>query len=232
MIQEINKQISVINDALNWIRRYKPEHYKQRFIQLVEERRKLRKIAHAESDNPGIAAFGKSQVGKSYLMSSILQNKRERFKVKANGTEYEFIGKINPIGDNTEATGVVTRFSSFKRDETLYSSQFPVLMKSLSVADIIIILSDGYFNDLGDYTSDSEKNIEARGEAIYNEYKDKPDINNSPLPADHPAYPSRKSHHQHSYRHLQPRHHRRQKPFGNADRSVYRRTSRKRVGRT
>lgn len=184
MIQEINKQISVINDALNWIRRYKPEHYKQRFIQLVEERRKLRKIAHAESDNPGIAAFGKSQVGKSYLMSSILQNKRERFKVKANGTEYEFIGKINPIGDNTEATGVVTRFSSFKRDGALYSSQFPVLMKSLSVADIIIILSDGYFNDLGDYTSDSEKNIEARGEAIYNEYKDKPDINNSPLPAD------------------------------------------------
>ena len=184
MIQKINTQIGVINDALAWIKKNKPEHYKQRFMQLVEERRKLRKIALAAANNPGIAAFGKSQVGKSYLMSSILQEKGKPFKVKANDTEYDFIGKINPIGDNVEATGVVTRFSSFKRNPEKYSSSYPVLIKPLTVADIIIILSDGYFNNLGDYTSESEKIIEERGEAIYNQFQDKPEITNSPLPAD------------------------------------------------
>lgn len=184
MIQKINAQIEAINSALTWIKRNKPEHYKQRFMQLVEERRKLRKIAMAVANNPGIAAFGKSQVGKSYLMSSILQEKGKPFKVRANDTEYDFIGKINPIGDNVEATGVVTRFSSFKRTPEKYSSKYPVLLKPLSVADIIIILSDGYFNNLGDYTSEGEKEIEEKGETVYAKYCDQPEVERSPLPAD------------------------------------------------
>ena len=64
MIQKINTQISAINDSLAQIKKNKPEHYEQRFMQLVEERRKLRKLAQAESQNPAIAAFGESQKGK------------------------------------------------------------------------------------------------------------------------------------------------------------------------
>lgn len=184
MIQKIDQQINVINDALAWIRKNKPEHYGQRFMQLIEERRRLRKMALAEEENPGIAAFGKSQVGKSYLMSSILQNEGKPFLVKANGREYNFIDEMNPITDNTEATGVVTRFSSYKRNPAKYSAQYPILMKTLSVADIIIVLSDGYFNDIEDYTSDSENEINAIAESYVKKYSTMPETDNTPLPAD------------------------------------------------
>ncbi len=195
MIQKINTQISAINDALAWIKKNKPDHYETRYLELVEERRKLRKIAMAESDNPGIAAFGKSQVGKSYLMSSILQKKEyttddappksKPFMVKANGKAYNFIDEMNPITDNTEATGVVTRLSSFSRDPKKYSPEYPVMMKTLSVPDIILIMCDGYFNDIENYTTESEAAInEFAEEKILKAYSTMPVIEDSPLQAD------------------------------------------------
>lgn len=187
MIQKINKAIEVINESLEWIKKNKSQHFEQRFLQLVEERRKLRKIVLAEEDNPGIAAFGKSQVGKSYLMSSILQKDGEPFMVKANGRSYNFIDEMNPITDNTEATGVVTRFSSFLRngqDTKKYSADYPLMMKTLSVADIVIILSDGYYNDIDDYTSEGENEINATIDNVYDKYKSMPVNANSPLPPD------------------------------------------------
>ena len=184
MIQKINKQIGIINDALAWIKQHKPEHYEQRFMQLVEERRKLRKLAVAEADNPGIAAFGKSQVGKSYLMNCILQKDGKPFLVKANGKDYDFIEQMNPITDNTEATGVVTRFSSFSRAPEKYNSQYPLLMKTLSVADIIILLSDGYYNDIKNWTSEGENAVNATADAILEKYIHQPELGSSPLMAD------------------------------------------------
>ena len=184
MIEKINAQISVINDALAWIKRNKPEHYEQRFMQLIDERRKMRKLANAEMDNPGIAAFGKSQVGKSYLMNCILQKEGKPFLVKANGTEYNFIEKMNPITDNTEATGVVTRFSSFSRAPQKYNAEYPLLMKTLSVADIITILSDGYYHDLKNWTSDGELTINEAADDIRERYIHQPEQSNSPLQAD------------------------------------------------
>ena len=184
MIQKINKQIEVINDSLAWIKKNKPEHYEQRFMQLVEERRKLRKLAVAEADNPGIAAFGKSQVGKSYLMNCILQKDGKPFLVKANGKDYDFIEQMNPITDNTEATGVVTRFSSFSRAPEKYNSNYPLLMKTLSVADIIILLSDGYYNDIKNWTSEGENAVNATADAIREKYIHQPEVGNSPLLAD------------------------------------------------
>ncbi|MCR4602675.1 MAG: putative virulence factor [Prevotella sp.] len=184
MIQKIKSQIGLIDEALAWIKRNKSEHYEQRFMQLVEERRKLYKLLAAENDNPGIAAFGKSQVGKSYLMNCILQKDGNAFKVKANGTYYDFIEQINPITDNTEATGVVTRFSSFSRDENKYVAAYPLLMKTLSVSDIITILSDGYYHDLKNWTSEGENAINEEADAIRDKYINLPEVSNSPLKAD------------------------------------------------
>lgn len=184
MIQQINKQIDIINESLRWIKRHKPEHYEQRFMQLVEERRKLRRLAVAEADNPGIAAFGKSQVGKSYLMNCILQKDGKPFLVRANGTEYDFIERMNPITDNTEATGVVTRFSSFSRAPGKYNSQYPLLVKTLSVADIIILLSDGYYNDIKNWTSEGESRINDTADAILDKYVNQPELGTTPLLAD------------------------------------------------
>lgn len=173
MIQKINKQISVINDALAWIKKNKPKHYDQRFMQLVESRKELRKIRDAEENNPGIAAFGKSQVGKSYLISCLLQDNGKPFMVKAGTDTYNFVFDINPPseeGGGRESTGVVSRFSSFKRHPEAYNQDLPVLVNTFSLTDIIIILADSYFNDFANYTTMSEKDIDKLCEQLTTEY--------------------------------------------------------------
>ena len=50
MIDKLTKQINNINQSLNWLRVNQEEQYEQRFLQLVEERRKLKIIRNAASD--------------------------------------------------------------------------------------------------------------------------------------------------------------------------------------
>lgn len=47
MLQEIRNQIDNINQSLAWIRKNKEEDYYQRFLQLVDNRRTLKKIESA-----------------------------------------------------------------------------------------------------------------------------------------------------------------------------------------
>ncbi len=176
MLQKIKQQINNIDQALTWIRQHKPDHYGQRFFQLVSERCKLRNMAEAETENPAIAAYGESQKGKSYVMSNLLQHGRLPFKVKAGGKEYNFIEQINPPTVNTEATGVVTRFSAFKRNPQKYRADYPVYIKLLGPADIAAILVDGYFNDVNDYQTFDSEEIKAIGLEIYNTYKDREEV--------------------------------------------------------
>ncbi len=184
MIQSIKSQISNINSSLEWIKKNRPADYEQKFLQLVEERRQLKRLEIANEDNPAIAAYGVSQVGKSYLMNCILQKNGDIFKIKADGKSYKFIEEMNPKTDNTEATGVVTRFTSFSRTPERYSEKYPILMKCLSVADIILILSDGYYNDINDYTTYSEAEITELAERLYNKYRNMPTIATSAITPD------------------------------------------------
>lgn len=184
MTQNITTQIENINKSLEWIKKNKPQDYEQKFLQLIEERRKLKKLKAANQENPAIAAFGVSQVGKSYLMNCILQKDGVPFLIEANGRKYKFIEEMNPKTGNTEATGVVTRFSSFSRDVNKYSKEYPILMKCLTVADLILILSDGYYNDISDYTTYSEAEIAEIGENIYKKYAQMPVIAGSAISPD------------------------------------------------
>ena len=184
MTQHIANQIENINKALEWIKKNKPQDYEQKFLQLVEERRKLIKLKSANEDNPAIAAFGVSQVGKSYLMNCILQKDGNPFYVEADGKKYKFIEEMNPKTKDTEATGVVTRFSSFSKNESKFSKEYPILMKCLSVADVILILSDGYYNDISDYTTYSEAEIAEIGENLYKKYCHMPVISQPAITAD------------------------------------------------
>ncbi len=152
----------IINNSLAWVKKNRPEDYNQKFLQLVENRRILNRISNASTNNPGIAAFGKSQVGKSYLISCLLQDSGRPFMVKANNEEYNFVFRINPPseeGGGRESTGVVTRFSSFSRHPELYSQEYPVMVKTFSVSDIVVILADSYFNDFSNYTTLGESEI-------------------------------------------------------------------------
>lgn len=192
MIHNIQNQIGYINESLEWIRNNRPNDYEQKFIQLVECRRILRRLYTAAGNNPGIAAFGKSQVGKSYLISCLLQGKDQSgkglpFMVKSANREYDFVLKINPPseeGGGRESTGVVSRFSSFKRNKSLYNEDLPVLVNLFSVADIIIILADSYFSDFSDYTLFGEYEIEQLCNDLEIKYRNKPIVTSPILLAD------------------------------------------------
>lgn len=191
MVTDIKKQIDNINNGLQWIKKYHPEHYDTRFLQLVECRKVLKNILAAEENNPGIAAFGKSQVGKSYLIGCLLQNNGKPFKVKDGEREHDFVRSVNPPsseGGGRESTGVVSRFSSFKRDPYAYSADFPVLVKAFSLTDIIIVLADDYYNDFKDYEPASPTVIENLCSQLQEMYAAKPAIPTPVISADDILY--------------------------------------------
>lgn len=193
MASNVNHLIDSINKSLQWLKTYRADQYEQRFIQLVEQRRRLRQVASAEKENPAVAAYGVSQVGKSYLMSNMLQqevidadgNKSIKpFEVEANGVRYNFINDMNPISKGTEATGVVTRFSSFQKAPERYSDKYPVLMKCLSVTDLTLIICDSYFNDLSNSQTYGRSELDERANFLYQKYKNQPQQAGAPIIAD------------------------------------------------
>lgn len=185
-MSEISNQIDNINNSIAWIKRHKPAEYNMKFLMLVEERRKLRKLEKASKEKPAIAAFGESQKGKSYLMGNLLQKSGSPFMVKVNsrGDRLNFVQSINPIGDKREATGVVTRFTTFKDGDGRYNPDLPVIVKLLSPASIATILCDSYHKDIMDYEVYSDAEIEQFSTEIYDKYKDRPDTGNTALVED------------------------------------------------
>ena len=186
MASDTFKQIETINKSLRWVKRYRPEHYEQRFLELVGLRRRVRKIQEAEHEKPAIAAFGESQKGKSYLIGNLLQKKKSPFMVKdEEGNLVNFVDRVNPIGDRKEATGVVTRFTPFNGEhEQRYKKEHPVIVKLFSVGNIATILCDSYYNDLLDKQFYADDEINAIADRLYNLYKDKQEIPQSILTED------------------------------------------------
>ncbi|MCM1152430.1 MAG: putative virulence factor [Muribaculum sp.] len=183
MLQQINIQIQNIGRALEWLRLNRPEQYDARFLDLVEERRRLRKIASALREKPAIAAFGESQKGKSYLIGNLLQKNKKPFTVRSgeDGSEVNFVQSINPIGDKKEATGVVTRFTSFTPGSSRFSPKYPVIVKLFSPANLVTILTDSYYSDISDYQNYSEAEIQAFSQALLEKYASRPEIPDAPL---------------------------------------------------
>lgn len=187
MIQKVKNQIENINKSLDWIKKNRPQDFDQKYVQLVELRRSLRKVLAASYNNPGIAAFGKSQVGKSYLISCLLQDNGKPFMVKAGNELHNFVYKINPPSDNgggKESTGVITRFSAFSRDPKRYSEKYPVLVKAFSVTDLLLVIADSYFNDFADYVVIDEEYIKTICEELNAKYSNAPLIADSPIKSD------------------------------------------------
>lgn len=146
MIRNIDKQIRVINDTLKWANDFNKESFP--VAQFKDYRRKLKKIREAVQENCAAAAYGESQVGKSYLMSSLLSSADSPFHILNNGKEYNFIDELNSSGGNNnkvESTGVITRFTIKKLSPEV---SHLVRIRNLSVVDIILLLADSYYNDL------------------------------------------------------------------------------------
>ncbi|MDE6317249.1 MAG: putative virulence factor, partial [Muribaculaceae bacterium] len=176
MKKSIQTQINNINDALAWLKVNKPDQYEQRFLQLVNERCRLRKLAATELENPAIAAYGESQKGKSYVITNLLSDNGRPFTIKTPEREYDFVKEINPITNNVEATGVVTRFTTFANEPGRYNPTYPVLIKLLGMSEIATILCDGYHSDITDYQSYSDKELNDISTEIYEAYRERPEL--------------------------------------------------------
>ena len=146
MLQDINKHIALIDDSIAWAKEFGKESFPYEVFK--EYRRKLRRIYAALEENCSAAAYGESQVGKSYLMSSLLSSPKSPFVITNAGKSYSFIDDLNPSGGNNakiESTGVITRFTLSQGDSAMKDF---VKVRNLSVVDIILLLADSYYNDI------------------------------------------------------------------------------------
>lgn len=147
MIESINNQLDIIENSISWITSsLDGEKKKNAYRAMVNHRRKLKKKKFALDSNPAAAVYGESQVGKSYLISSLLSEKEKPFSLKDKvGKIYSFIEEINPIGGGNEATSLVSRFSV---DYLPLNENFPIKANLLSAIDIVLVLCDSYYNNI------------------------------------------------------------------------------------
>ena len=135
----INHSVSWVNDNLKY------EDKNDVLLQLKSAVNTLNKISTNIDSKPVIAVFGASQVGKSYLIKSLLSSSGSPFVIKNQEKEYDFLKDINPPGTGAESTGVVTRFTI---NNAVKFQEFPIKIKILSPKDILIIILDSFFLDL------------------------------------------------------------------------------------
>jgi len=146
MLQDIEKHIALIDNSIAWAKEFGKESFPYEVFK--EYRRKLRRIHSALEENCSAAAYGESQVGKSYLMSSLLSSSKSPFVINNGGKSYSFIDDLNPSGGKTskiESTGVITRFTL---NQTNPAMKDYVKVRNLSIVDIILLLADSYYNDI------------------------------------------------------------------------------------
>jgi hypothetical protein len=147
MEQNIQKQLNIIEESNKWIHAsLDGEKQKYAYRNIVNCRRKLNKKKFALQGNPAAAIYGESQVGKSYLISSLLSEEGKPFCITGEGNiVHNFIGEINPPGGGSESTSLVSRFSVNYRP---INSRFPIKAILLSPADIVLVLCDSFYNDI------------------------------------------------------------------------------------
>lgn len=169
--QLINKQLTTVNEALGWLK-YVPKaeqlEYKKK---LINYRRGLKKIQYAISEPCSSAAFGESQMGKSYLISAMLSSSNHPFAVTDGEKQYDFISEINPSRPNStiEATGVITRFTT----KAIITPTNYLKVRLLSVTDIVLILCEAYYNQV-DYLLNEVLSKDEINEFVKNIIPEKP----------------------------------------------------------
>lgn len=146
MLQDIEQHIDLIEKSIAWAREFNKDSFPHDIFK--NYRRQLKRIYNALDSNCSAAAYGESQVGKSYLMSSLLSSPDAPFVITNGGKSYSFIDAINPSGGNNakvESTGVITRFTLQKDGNPMKEY---VKIHNLSVVDLILLLTDSYYNDI------------------------------------------------------------------------------------
>lgn len=178
MEQKILKQLEIIEKSNVWIKStLEGEKQKNAYHNLVNCRRKLNKKKFALEGNPAAALYGESQVGKSYLISSLLTENAKPFGITNDqGKFHNFIEEINPPGGGSESTSLISRFSVNYKP---VNSKYPIKAILLSPADIVLVLCDSFYNDINLKTSQnihflSTEEINTEVFQLKEKYKNKP----------------------------------------------------------
>ncbi len=146
MLQDIKQHIDLIDQSIAWAKSFDKDAFP--IGTFKEYRRKLRRIYSALEEKCSAAAYGESQVGKSYLMSSLLSSPNSPFVISNGDRAYSFIDELNPSGGNNakiESTGVITRFTIGDTNNPMKNY---IKIRNLSVVDIILLIADSYYNDI------------------------------------------------------------------------------------
>ena len=146
-MDKINKYLEVTEKSIQWvINSLDGDKQKKTRRNFVNFRRELNKKKFALEGNPAAAVYGESQVGKSYLISSLLSMPGKAFEITdRDGKSYHFIEEINPPGGGSESTSLVSRFSI---NDKPVNPQYPVTARLLSPADLVMALCDSFYNDI------------------------------------------------------------------------------------
>lgn len=143
----INSIRELLTQSIEWMQTYQSES--QAISALKKRRRALSRIAFSLEGNCAVAAYGESQVGKSYLMNSLLAAQGDELRVNnGRGESLSFINDLNPSGGNTskeESTGVITRFTIQQARAGL---EHLVRIRTLSIVDLVLMLCDAYYKDV------------------------------------------------------------------------------------
>lgn len=122
-----------------------------------------RAASYVSAHPTAIGVFGASQVGKSFLVNTLAAG-GEHITTNWGGVDIDFLGLVNPTGNNHEATGVATRFTHEKGKSLSAGGRvFPVEFKIMRPVEIAMILANSFNNDLS--IESDEKN--ALNEALY-----------------------------------------------------------------
>lgn len=149
-ISIIDQHTKTINDAIAWSIKYEKVGFPTE--EFKNYRRQIATMRDALTDRCAIAAYGESQVGKSYLMSSLLSSPGKPFVIENQGETYSFIDDLNPSGGSTvstESTGVITRFTT--QEDANPGMKNYVHVRNFSVVDIVLLLVDSFYNDMKDH---------------------------------------------------------------------------------
>ena len=153
IIDNIDSQLEIIESSLEFADNFGKESFPRK--KFKEHRRTAKTIKGALQSKCSIAAYGESQVGKSYLISSLLSSSDSPFVVEFKGKEYIFVDEINPSGGNSteiESTGVITRFTKEPDNNSREAGKKVrdgfVKVQNLSMADLLMLIIDSYYNDV------------------------------------------------------------------------------------
>jgi hypothetical protein len=138
---KINSSFENIRQAKNWIQ--ENQNNENVLKTLKDTEYDLRKLYAATERKPCLGFFGESQVGKSFLVASLLAGEKSKLLVSQhlNADPLEFLDYVNPKKE-TEATAVVTRFTI---DEVNTTSANHFLVEFLSPGELLRCIYEGFY---------------------------------------------------------------------------------------